>query len=213
VTHDGRGGMAADSPSGELRNYLRGQNSGLATVAHALWLKSGEVHDRQNRPDSNENGRRHVEAVERNIWTLLTKTRDKETGRQRLEELAPPPLNCLRSHARRVAMTSTRRSRSRTQLGRQPHLHLAVQLVHAQVELHHGTDAPAPTTGLRPRAAGTSGACAKPALRLDTAACLGRLAGDVIADRVHGRRKWEMSSYTTPTRPRSETPGGGGHAL
>ncbi len=59
-----------------LRDHLKQIHPDLATTAENLWLKSGDIHRRQNRPDSNENGRLHVEAVERNIWRLLTETRD-----------------------------------------------------------------------------------------------------------------------------------------
>lgn len=60
-----------------LRDHLKQVRPDLATTAEHLWLKSSEIHERQNRPDSNENGRLHVEAVERNIWRLLKETRNK----------------------------------------------------------------------------------------------------------------------------------------
>ncbi len=63
-----------------LRDYLEEESPELATVARNLWLKSKPLHDRQNRPDSNENGRPHVEKVEQNIWRLLTETRDEHGG-------------------------------------------------------------------------------------------------------------------------------------
>ena len=63
--------------SENLRDHLEQERPDLATTANHLWQKSGDIHSRQNRPDSNENGRLHVEAVERNIWRLLTETRNK----------------------------------------------------------------------------------------------------------------------------------------
>ncbi|MCZ6655011.1 MAG: ATP-binding protein [Planctomycetota bacterium] len=69
-----------------LRDYLEQEAPDLATVARNLWLKSIPLHDRQNSPDSNENGRPHIETVERNIWRLLTETR-RIDGRLKLENL------------------------------------------------------------------------------------------------------------------------------
>ena len=67
-----------ETPPAKLRDYLEKESTDLATVARNLWLKSKPLHDRQNRPDSNENGRAHIEMVEQNIWRLLTQTRDKD---------------------------------------------------------------------------------------------------------------------------------------
>ncbi len=75
-------------PPEGLRDYLEQNAPDLATVARNLWLKSQPLHDRQNRPDSNENGRSHVEKVESNIWRLLTETRGKD-GRPNLDSLKP----------------------------------------------------------------------------------------------------------------------------
>jgi len=67
-----------ETPPERLRDYLEKKDPDLATVLNALWLKSAPLHDRQNRPDSNENGRQHVEMVEQNIWRLLTEARDQD---------------------------------------------------------------------------------------------------------------------------------------
>ena len=77
-----------EAPPERLRDYLKTAAPDLSTVAEALWLKSGEIHDRQNHPDSNENGRRHVERVEADIWRFLTETRGT-LGRLNLQELRP----------------------------------------------------------------------------------------------------------------------------
>lgn len=58
----------------KLREYLRQKNSDLADWADSLWRISSPIHERQNRPDSNENGAVHVAAVEDNIWRLLQTT-------------------------------------------------------------------------------------------------------------------------------------------
>ena len=77
-----------DTPPERLRDYLKNKAPKLSTVVEALWLKSLPLHDRQNRPDSNENGRSHIEKVEINIWRLLTETRDKN-GKLNLEHVKP----------------------------------------------------------------------------------------------------------------------------
>ncbi len=79
--------MAENLPD-RLRDYLAEKAPDLATMVEALWLKSIPLHDRQNRPDSNENGRLHVEKVESNIWRLLTETRDNG-GIRNLEHVKP----------------------------------------------------------------------------------------------------------------------------
>ena len=78
----------ADNPPKQLRDYLAKEAPDLATPLNALWQKSGPLHDRQNRPDNNENGRKHVEQVEHNIWRLLTETRH-EDGKPNLDHLTP----------------------------------------------------------------------------------------------------------------------------
>ena len=55
----------------KLRGYIRDQNRDLAARADTFWREAEPVIKRQDRPDSNENGQIHVEAVERNIWKLL----------------------------------------------------------------------------------------------------------------------------------------------
>lgn len=57
-----------------LREYLQQKDQKLAAVANNLWRISRPIHERQNRPDSNENGFVHVQAVEDNIWRLLQTT-------------------------------------------------------------------------------------------------------------------------------------------
>jgi len=54
-----------------LRKYLEKKDEKLAKTANSLWDKSVSLHDRQNSPDSNENGRIHVKKVENNIYRLL----------------------------------------------------------------------------------------------------------------------------------------------
>ena len=46
-----------------LREYLQQKDQELAAVANNLWRISRPIHERQNRPDSNENGPVHVQAV------------------------------------------------------------------------------------------------------------------------------------------------------
>jgi tetratricopeptide (TPR) repeat protein len=87
-----------NNPPNGLRPYLRTQDPKLATAADSLWDKSRPLHDRQNRPDSNENGRKHVEMVERNIWRLLTETRDQH-GKLNLENFEPRELFLLSAAA------------------------------------------------------------------------------------------------------------------
>ena len=57
-----------------LIDHLETMDETLAVRARNLWILSEQIHDRQNRPDSNENGRPHVLMVERNIWRLLSET-------------------------------------------------------------------------------------------------------------------------------------------
>jgi len=57
-----------------LREYLQREKQNLAAIANNLWRISIPIHERQNRPDSNENGLVHVQAVEDNIWRLLQTT-------------------------------------------------------------------------------------------------------------------------------------------
>lgn len=57
-----------------LREYLQEKNETLALTANCLWQKSRPIHERQNRPGSNENGLAHVEIVEINIYRLLQTT-------------------------------------------------------------------------------------------------------------------------------------------
>ena len=57
-----------------LREYLQQKDQDLAEIANNLWRISRPIHERQNRPDSNENGFVHIQAVEDNIWRLLQTT-------------------------------------------------------------------------------------------------------------------------------------------
>ena len=57
-----------------LREYLQQNDQNLAEIANNLWRISRPIYERQNRPDSNENGIVHVLAVEDNIWRLLQTT-------------------------------------------------------------------------------------------------------------------------------------------
>lgn len=57
-----------------LREYLQHNDQDFAGIANNLWRISRPIHERQNRPDSNENGPVHVLAVEDNIWRLLQTT-------------------------------------------------------------------------------------------------------------------------------------------
>ncbi len=55
----------------KLREYIQQRDPDLAVKVDFLWKISIPIHERQNRPDSNENGTVHVAAVEDNIWRLL----------------------------------------------------------------------------------------------------------------------------------------------
>ena len=77
-----------------LREYLKSLDKDLAAIADNLWRISGPIHERQNRPDSNENGRVHVEAVELNIWRLL-QTTTRENMPNNLTDLKPHELFLL----------------------------------------------------------------------------------------------------------------------
>ncbi len=57
-----------------LREYLQQNDQNLAEIANNLWRISRPIHERQNHPDSNENGIVHVLAVEDNIWRFLQTT-------------------------------------------------------------------------------------------------------------------------------------------
>ncbi len=57
-----------------LREYLQQKDKDLAETVNHLWKISRPIHERQNRPDSNENGLVHIEAVEHNMWRLLEST-------------------------------------------------------------------------------------------------------------------------------------------
>ncbi len=54
------------SQSSELRKYLRTANETLANRADNFWEISKPIIERQNAPNSNENGYQHVIMVERN---------------------------------------------------------------------------------------------------------------------------------------------------
>ena len=56
-----------------LREYLQ-KDQNLADIANNLWRISSPIHERQNRPNSNENGIVHVLKVENNVWRLLQTT-------------------------------------------------------------------------------------------------------------------------------------------
>ncbi|MEE8452273.1 MAG: hypothetical protein V3R99_10175 [Thermoguttaceae bacterium] len=84
----------SENLAGGLRDHLCQNHQGFAEVAAGLWSRAEEIHNRQNRPDSNENGRKHVERVEQNIWRLLTETTDGDT-KQNLEKFKPYELFLL----------------------------------------------------------------------------------------------------------------------
>lgn len=77
-----------DKPPPILREYLQKKDENLADTATYLWKKSAPIHERQNRPDSNENGIVHVMNVEKNIWRLL-QTTTLQNRANNLEKFSP----------------------------------------------------------------------------------------------------------------------------
>ena len=65
--------MPRQLPPRTLREYLQ-KDLNLADIANNLWRISSPIHERQNRPNSNENGIVHVLKVENNVWRLLQTT-------------------------------------------------------------------------------------------------------------------------------------------
>lgn len=57
-----------------LRDYIEQKDDSLSSVLNYLWNISRDVHALQNDANGTENGRGHVEAVERNIWRLINET-------------------------------------------------------------------------------------------------------------------------------------------
>jgi len=74
--------------SSELRKYLRKENELLANRADNFWEISKPIIERQNSPNSNENGYHHVMMVERNCWRLLNESNN-------LSEFSPEELFIL----------------------------------------------------------------------------------------------------------------------
>ena len=72
------------------------QDSDLAEAAIRTWDIACQIHDRQTAKGGNVNGRTHVEAVELNVWTLLSKTHDRSPERRHnLDRFAPIDLYVL----------------------------------------------------------------------------------------------------------------------
>ena len=63
-----------DILTSELRNHLRKINPGLAAKADNFWEISEPILERQNAPNSNENGLKHVKMVEHNCWRLINES-------------------------------------------------------------------------------------------------------------------------------------------
>lgn len=57
--------------SSKLRNHLRKKDPALANKADNFWEISKPILERQNVPNSNENGLKHVQMVEHNCWRLI----------------------------------------------------------------------------------------------------------------------------------------------
>jgi hypothetical protein len=87
------------TPSG-LRDYLRQmRDKNFAVLLDILWRLSQPIHDRQNYPDSNENGRVHVKMVEQNIWRLMYESHNSTSGERNLYGFVPPELFLLSAAA------------------------------------------------------------------------------------------------------------------
>lgn len=75
----------------KLRATLEKLDTKLFTTMQYLWQVANDIHKRQDRPGSNENGAEHVAMVEHNIWRLLHNTLDRSTGQRLIEILEPEP--------------------------------------------------------------------------------------------------------------------------
>ena len=64
--------------SSKLRNHLREKNSELANKADNFWEISKPILERQNAPNSNENGLKHVQMVEHNCWRLINESNNMD---------------------------------------------------------------------------------------------------------------------------------------
>jgi len=67
--------MAESAGLHTIRKHISQANSELSAICNYLWeIVSKPLHHLQNDADGTENGRVHVEAVEHNIWRLITET-------------------------------------------------------------------------------------------------------------------------------------------
>jgi hypothetical protein len=57
--------------STDFRDYLKSQNEELFYRVNEFWLYVTPILEKQNRPNSNENGYSHVKMVEHNSWRLI----------------------------------------------------------------------------------------------------------------------------------------------
>jgi len=55
----------------KLRDHIRDTNPELKDAADILWSLAKPIHERSNRPDSNENGYPHALQVETYAWKLI----------------------------------------------------------------------------------------------------------------------------------------------
>jgi hypothetical protein len=85
--------------SQSLREYLKEKDEKLADKLNNLWQISEKIHERQNRPDSNENGKVHVEKVAQNIWRLINSPLISNNSRNHLDKLSAFEIFILSSAA------------------------------------------------------------------------------------------------------------------
>ena len=79
--------MAGRTSQSKLRNYIKSLREDLFTALQYLWDVCEELHTNQNRADGTENGIRHVEQVEENIWRLIDESEGIAIGDFLPEEL------------------------------------------------------------------------------------------------------------------------------
>ena len=66
--------MSNKGGKSKLRSYIAQINEDLSVSIEYLWKVSLDLHNCQNEADGTENGRRHVENVEENIWQLIDRS-------------------------------------------------------------------------------------------------------------------------------------------
>lgn len=71
----------------KLRKYIGQIRADLSTALEQLWSCSLTLHNDQSEPNGTENGRRHVEKVEDNIWRLIDESQSVQIDHFKKEEL------------------------------------------------------------------------------------------------------------------------------